>query len=171
MTETEVKVRVDDLAALRARLLTMGAMVAKERHLEENALYDFRDRRLSDRNEALRVRRIGRKAFLTFKGAPQKSRKFKIRTEYETEARNGRELVRILQALGFVETVRYEKFRTVLRKGTLTICLDETKAGMFVEFEGERDKIAKMARALDMPKKNWIQKSYLALLREAGAIV
>ncbi|MHB8056098.1 MAG: CYTH domain-containing protein, partial [Candidatus Aminicenantales bacterium] len=62
MIETEIKVRVGDLAALRTRLLAMGAVVVKERHFEENALYDFRDRRLSGRREALRVRRVGRKA-------------------------------------------------------------------------------------------------------------
>jgi adenylate cyclase class 2 len=171
MIETEIKVRVDDLTALRTRLLAMGAVVAKERHLEENALYDFRDRRLAGRSEALRVRRVGRKAFLTFKGAPEKSRRFKIRTEYETEVGNARDLVRILQSLGLAEAVRYEKYRTVLRKGSLTICLDETKAGTFVEFEGEREKIARMARSLDMPNKDWIQKSYLTLLREAGVSV
>lgn len=168
MTEIEIKVRVDDLPALRARLVALGAAVVKERHFEENTLYDFRDRRLAERREALRVRKVGRKAFLTFKGTPQKSRKFKIRTEYETEARNARDLVRILQALGFAAAARYEKYRTVLKKGTLTICLDETAVGTFVEFEGERETIARMARTLEMPKETWIQKSYLTLLREAG---
>lgn len=170
MIEIEIKVRIDDLAALRSRLLAMGAAVVRERHREENALYDFRDKRLSIRNEALRIRRIGRKTFLTFKGAPEKSRRFKIRTEYETEVQNSRQLVRIFQSLGLAETVRYEKFRTVLRLKTLTICLDETQVGTFVEFEGEREKIVRIARDLDMPQENWIQKSYLALLREAGKI-
>jgi len=168
VTETEVKVRVDDLAALKSKLLSLGAVVTKERHFEENTLYDFRDKRLAERREALRVRKVGRKAFLTFKGTPQKSRKYKIRTEYETEVRNGRDLVRILQSLGLAEAARYEKHRTVLRKGTLLVCLDETRIGTFVEFEGEREKIARMAGALGMPKKDWIQKSYLTLLREAG---
>jgi len=171
MTEIEVKVRVDDLTALRARLLALGAAVFKERHFEENTLYDFADRRLAGRGEALRIRRIGRKAFLTFKGAPQKSRKFKIRTEYETEARNARDLVRIIQALGFAAVAHYEKHRTELKKGTLTICLDETKIGTFVEFEGERETIARMARTLEMPKETWIKKSYLTLLRQAGQAV
>ncbi len=167
MTEIEVKVRVDDLAAVKEKLLAMGAVVFKERHLEENTLYDFRDRRLAGRREALRIRRVGRKAFLTFKGTPQKSRKFKIRTEYETEVHDGRSLVRILQSLGMIEVFRYEKHRTVLRKGTLLVCLDETRLGGFVEFEGEREKIARTARALGMSKKDWITKSYPALYREA----
>jgi adenylate cyclase class IV len=40
-----------------------------------------------------------------------------------------------------------------------------------VEFEGEREKIARMARTLDLPKKDWIRKSYIALLMEAGVSV
>jgi predicted adenylyl cyclase CyaB len=171
MIEIEVKVRVEDLAAVQNRLLSLGATVFKERHFEENTLYDFADRRLTGRGEALRVRKIGRKAFLTFKGTPHKSRKYKIRTEYETEARNPRDLVRLLQALGFVAVARYEKHRTELKKGTLTICLDETKIGTFVEFEGERETIARMARTLGMPKESWIKKSYPTLLREAGRAV
>jgi adenylate cyclase class 2 len=171
VTEIEVKVRVDDLTALRARLMTMGATVMKERHFEENTLYDFRDRRLAGRREALRVRKVGRKAYLTYKGPPQKSRKYKIRTEYETEARNARHLIRILQSLDLIPVVHYEKYRTVLRKGTLKICLDETRAGSFVEFEGEREKIARMARTLEMPKKDWIQKDYIALFKDAGLAV
>jgi len=171
VTEIEIKIRVDDLAPLRARLLTMGASVMKERHFEENTLYDFRDRKLTERREALRVRRVGRKSFLTFKGAPQKSRRYKIRTEFETEARNGRHLVRILQSLDLIQVVHYEKYRTILRKGTLKICLDETKAGLFVEFEGDREKIARMAKALEMPSKDWIQKDYITLLKDAGVAV
>jgi adenylate cyclase class 2 len=169
VVEIEVKVRVADLKAFRERLLALGAKVWKERYHEENTLYDHRDGRLRAGREALRLRRAGRKVFLTYKGAPQKSRKFKIRTEYETEVRNGRDFVRILQALDFVPVVGYEKHRTVLRKGTLKICLDETDAGPFVEFEGEREKIARMAEALGLPKAAWIKKDYPALLAEAKA--
>jgi adenylate cyclase class 2 len=168
--EVEVKVRVDDLDAVRGRLLALGAALLKERYHEENTLYDRRDRRLTERREALRVRRIGRKTFVTFKGAPEKSRRFKIRTEHETEVRNGKAFVRILQALGFVPLVRYAKDRTVLGKGTLKICLDKTTFGSFVEFEGEREKIVRMAKALEFPQKDWIRKDYVQLLIEAGQV-
>jgi adenylate cyclase class 2 len=166
--EIEVKVRVPDLGPIRQRLLELGAVVGQERHHETNTLYDDRDRRLTGRREALRVRRIGRKTTLTFKGAPEKSRRFKIRPEFETNVQDRGALVKILRALGLVETVRYEKYRTVLRKGTLKICLDETAAGSFVEFEGDREKIVRMAKALGFPRKDWIKDDYVRLLAEAG---
>lgn len=168
MVEIEVKVRVDDLDSVRGRLLALGAKILQERHGEENTLYDLPGRPLTARREAFRVRRVGRKTFLTFKGAPQKSRRFKIRTEHETEVRNGKAFVRILRALGFAPVFRYAKHRTVLGLGTLKVCLDETVIGPFVEFEGEREKIVRLARTLGFPQASWIRKDYVQLLLEAG---
>jgi len=168
VVEIEVKVRVDDLEPVRRRLVALGAKLLKDRHLEENTLYDWPDRRLTGRREALRVRRVGRKTFLTFKGAPEKSRRFKVRTEHETEVCNGKALVKVLQALGFAAVFRYDKRRTVLGLGHVKICLDETSVGTFVELEGEREKIVRASRALGFPQAEWIRKDYIQLLLEAG---
>jgi len=162
MLEIEVKVRVEDLDPVRRRLLGLGAKILKERHAEENTLYDGRDRHLTGRREALRVRKIGRKTFLTFKGAPLKSRRFKIRIS------NGKAFVKILQALGFVRVFRYTKHRTVLSLGKLKICLDETAAGRFIEIEGDREKIVRLARTLGFPQTAWIRRDYIQLLKEVG---
>jgi predicted adenylyl cyclase CyaB len=166
--EIEIKIRVDDLEAVRRRLLALGAKILKERYDEENTLYDWPDRRLTKSRQALRVRRINRKTFLTFKGVPEKSRRFKIRMEHETEIRNGKDFVRILQNLGFVPVFRYAKHRTVLGQGTLKICLDETVLGYFLEFEGDREKIVRLARALGYPPSAWIRQDYVELLIAAG---
>jgi len=166
--EIEVKVRVPDLGPVRSRILTLGAVRIKERYHEMNVLYDFRDRALFKKRHALRLRTAGKKAFLTFKGEPRKSRKYKIREEYETEIKNPRHTRKILKALGFVEAFRYEKHREVFRKGTLTICLDETAAGLFIEFEGEREKIARFSQLLKIPKKDWIKLDYVQLSQNAG---
>jgi adenylate cyclase class 2 len=168
VVEVEVKVRVDDLESIRRRLLAQGAKILKERHLEENTLYDWPDRRLTVRREALRVRRVNRKTTLTFKGAPEKSRRFKVRFEHETDVRNAKGLARILRALGLVAVFRYAKHRTVLGLGPVKICLDETAVGSFVELEGERQKIVRAARALGFPQAGWIRRDYIQLLVEAG---
>ena len=168
MIEIEVKVRVPDLKAFRAKLLEQGAVVIRERHHETNTLYDFRDGALRGKERALRLRTIGRRAYLTFKGTPQKSRRFKVREEIETEAKNGRSLRLILKALGLVPAFSYEKRRTVFKKGPLRICLDETAAGSFVEFEGDRAKIARFAKLLGIPRTEWIKLDYVQLLKKAG---
>lgn len=168
MFEIEVKVPVADLRPVRDRLLALGAILVKERHAEVNTLYDLRNRALCRKRQALRLRMAGKKAYLTFKGTPRKSRKYKVREEFETEVKNPRHLQKILKALGFVPVFRYEKLRTVLKKGPLKICLDETAAGNFIEFEGEREKIAQFSKRLRISKKDWIKLDYIQLLQKAG---
>jgi predicted adenylyl cyclase CyaB len=166
--EIEVKVRTDDLQGTRQKILSSGAILVKERYYEVNTLYDFRERELLAKGRALRVRTIGKRVYLTFKGPTQKSRRFKIREELETEVKNARQMKKILKALGFKSIFEYAKHRTVFRKGTLSICLDETAAGNFIELEGEREKIARFLKLLKIPRKYWIKLSYIEILRAAG---
>jgi adenylate cyclase class 2 len=168
MTEIEVKIRIADPKAMREKLLALGAVVARVRHAETNALYDFETGELRSRRRALRLRTAGKRATLTFKGEPRKSRSFKVREEFETQVRNPKELGKILKALGLKETFAYAKHRTVLRKGRLTIAIDETSVGNFVELEGERHEITRLARALGFGRADFIKSDYVELIGRAG---
>jgi predicted adenylyl cyclase CyaB len=164
MTEIEVKIRIDDPKAARAKILGLGAVVARDRHLETNVLYDFDPQRLRAGGRALRLRTAGKRATLTFKGEPRKSRSFKVREEFETQVRDPKALRKILAALGLKEAFRYRKHRTVFRKTRLTICIDETSAGPFVELEGERHEIVRFARSLGFGRADFITRSYVELI-------
>jgi len=164
MTEIEVKIRIEDPKAARDKVLALGATVARDRHLEENALFDFDPPRLHPARRALRLRRAGRRATLTFKAEPRKSRSFKVREEFETQVHDPKQARRILEALGLRETFRYRKHRTVLRKARLTICIDETPVGCFLELEGERHEIVRFARALGYKRADFITHSYVKML-------
>lgn len=166
MVEIEVKIKIADVASVKEKLLSIGAKLEKERFLEENILYDFPSQNLYRKNHALRLRKIGKKAFLTFKGAPRKSRKFKVREEYETEVKNLKQLKKILKSLGLVPSFHYQKYRTVLRRGTLKINLDETSAANYIELEGERNKIVSAAKALGFSKDEFIKLDYIQLLKK-----
>jgi adenylate cyclase class 2 len=168
MLEIEVKVRVKDLEALRESLLKSGARIEKDRYREENTLYDFPSQALYRQSSALRLRTAGRKTFLAFKGAPQKSRRFKVRDEFETEVKNEKQTRKILHSLGMSPVFSYQKFRTVYRKGRLKICLDETAAGNFCEFEGERNEIIKFAKTLGFVRADLIKLDYIQLLEKKG---
>jgi adenylate cyclase class 2 len=168
MTEIEVKIRVEDLKAVRAKVLGLGAAVVRERHLEENVLYDFDPPRLRQERRALRLRTAGRRATLTFKGQPRKSRSFKVREEFETQVHDPRQMRLILKALGLREAASYRKHRTVLRKARLTICLDETPVGDYLELEGERHEIVRFARALGFGRADFITLSYVDLIAAQG---
>ncbi len=168
MLEIEVKVRVEDLNPIREQLLALGSRLERERHSETDTFYDFRGpRALLPKKQALRLRSLQKKSFLTFKGTPQKSRKFKIREEHETEVKNAQRTKKILKALGLIPIFQITKYRTVFRKGRLKICLDETPIGLFIEFEGEREKIARLAKSLQIPKTRWIKKDYVQLMKKS----
>ncbi len=49
MTETEVKIRIGDPRPMREKLLALGAVVCRDRLLEEDTLYDFPGARLASR--------------------------------------------------------------------------------------------------------------------------
>lgn len=169
MVEIEVKIRVDEIKNLAEKILELGAKLEKERFFEENTLFDFPSKTLYKKRQALRLRRMNKKSFLTFKGPPKKSRKFKIREEYESEVKNEKQLRKILKSLGFIPVFNYEKHRTVYRKKGLKISLDETSIGNFVELEGEREKIVKFANALGVSKKEFIKLDYIQLIKKESA--
>ncbi len=167
MVEIEVKIRVEDLKPVREKILHLEAKLEKERFFEENTLFDFPSRALQKKSEALRIRKMNKKTFLTFKGSPQKSRKFKVREEYETEVKNEKNLRNVLKSLGLAPVFNYQKYRAVFRKGRLKICLDETAIGNFIELEGERNEITKFATALGISKREFIKLDYVQLFQMA----
>jgi adenylate cyclase class 2 len=165
MIETEVKIRIADIKTVQEKILRLDVRLEKERFFEENTLYDFPSSALFRKRQALRVRRMNKKVFLTFKGTPQKSRKFKVRQEYETEVRNEKQMRNILKSLGLIPVFQYRKYRAVFRKKRLKICLDETEAGNFIEIEGERNEIVRLAKALGISKKEFIKLDYVELIK------
>ena len=166
MVEIEIKIKVDDIDSLKEKILNLNARLEKERYSEENTLFDFSDQSLYKKRQALRLRTACKKTFLTFKGPPEKSRKFKIRKEYETEVKNEKQIRKILKSLGFIPVFTYKKFRTVYRKKHLNICLDETSIGNFMELEGERNEIVKFTDELGISKKEFIKLDYIQLMKK-----
>lgn len=170
MLEIEVKIKVPDLEGIGTKLEALGAKLFKARYFEENIMYDDPEKSLYAKQHALRLRTIQKKSYLTFKGPKQESRKFKIRPEFETEVKNNKHMKKILQALGFIPVFQYRKHRTVYKHKQLTICLDETPVGDYIELEGERSDIVKMASALGFSKNDFLKTDYIELMKKAGKI-
>jgi adenylate cyclase class 2 len=168
--EIEVKIRIADPETTRIKLEKAGAALHRDRHLEENVLYDLPDKSLFNRQSALRLRTSGKRSFLTFKGPTQKSRKFKIREEFESEVKDPKQLSKILRSLGYREVFRYRKFREVFRTKKISICLDETEAGNFIELEGDRSDIVRFSRSLGFSKDDFIKTDYIRMLSGQGRV-
>ena len=109
--ETEIKLPVVDLAAIKRQLRRLGWRVTKRRTLERNWVFDRKDRSLRRGNRLLRVRRVGSTAWLTVKGPSAQGTAHKVRDEFEIETRNADVLMKILETLDYRVTWRYEKYR------------------------------------------------------------
>ena len=162
MLEREVKLRFDSPDDARRAILAAGATPLRSRRLQEDALLDTEDELLRRRRCVLRVRIESGKSLLTFKGPVQPST-MKVRDEYETIVADGSVLLRVLQELGLHVWFRYEKYREEYAAEEVTIALDETPLGTYVEIEGGEHGILAMTEALGRSPADFILDSYRGL--------
>src|SRR5271169_6584556 len=168
--ETEIKLRVSSPHAIKRRIQSLGFVVTEPRHFERNVLFDFSDLRLRKSRSAIRLRQEGKRFLLTFKGPPLQSRDYKIRREIETEVADGRRMKETLEALGLHAVFCYEKYRTTYASGgkrsasrSGLLVLDETPIGNFIELEGPRRWIDRIASELGYNRDEYVTASYAAL--------
>lgn len=147
-SEREIKIAVDDLAALRERLQTAGAEQLHAESFETNELWD-RDGSLRGAESLLRLRTDGRGSRLTFKGPPSFDGGVKVRLEHETAVADREQMAAVLTALGYRPVYRYEKYRQEWQLGSVVVALDRTPIGEFVEFEGNDATAAAAAAGCD----------------------
>jgi adenylate cyclase, class 2 len=162
--EIEIKLALHDPRATLQRLTELGFRRVAPRSFERNTLFDFPDRRLRNTDCLLRLRLERRRSRLTFKGPRDNHDRFKTRLEIETDVKDGQEAERILGALGLCGVFRYEKFRTLYRRRGdpehAEVVYDETPIGTYLELEGPRRWIDKVARALGFERNSYVTASY-----------
>lgn len=134
--EKELKFACASLEDLRERLRQMEAERLAAAGSEDNWIYD-RNKKLTNAKELLRLRIDRKGARLTYKGAPRFEDDLKIRVEHETEVEDADQIHSILENLGFSVVHRYQKKREEWHVGGVTVALDHTPIGDFVEFEGD----------------------------------
>jgi adenylate cyclase class 2 len=158
--EIEVKFIVDDVTAIRQRLMGLEADLQHPRAYEDNWCFDTPDQRLQQEDRLLRLRR-GHRILLTYKEPPPTAdTAFKVRQEYEIEVSDFEQARALVEKLGFSPSLRYEKYRETFCYGEAEILLDETPLGAFVEIEGSREAIDAIARQLELDDANRITASY-----------
>ena len=160
--EREIKLRFDSADEARAAVLATGATPLLGRRLQEDSLLDSDDESLRRRRCVLRVRVENGKSRLTFKGPVQPS-SMKVREELETVVGDGSVLLQVLEELGLHVWFRYEKYREEFSHEDVTVAIDETPVGVFVEIEGSEHGITDMAEALGKGPSDYILDSYRGL--------
>jgi adenylate cyclase, class 2 len=162
MIEREVKLRFDSPEEARAAIVAAGATPLRCRRLQEDVLLDTEDESLRRRRCVLRIRTEAGKSLLTFKG-PVQPGLMKVRDESETVVADGEVLRHVLEELGLHVWFRYEKYREEYAAEDVTVALDETPVGTFVEIEGGEQGILSMTTALGRTPADFILDSYRGL--------
>jgi adenylate cyclase class 2 len=167
MVENEIKLRVADVAEARRRIEQLGYWLFRGRTLESDQLFDRPDGEMKRTDRILRLRRVGDRATLTYKGAAERTR-HKSREEIECDVSDGAALTLVLDRLGYYPGFRYEKYRTMFRReyepGIVTI--DETVIGDFLELEGPAEWVDRTAAQLGYSPDDYLTVSYAFLYRE-----
>jgi adenylate cyclase class 2 len=168
MLEREIKLAFESAAAARDAVIATGATPLRSRRLQEDALFDTDDESLRRRRCVLRVRSDAGRSLLTFKG-PVQAGPMKLREEHETVIADGDVIRLVLEKLGLHVWFRYQKYREEYAAADVTIAIDETPVGVFVEIEGGEQAIESTARALGRTPADYILDSYRALFVKHGA--
>jgi adenylate cyclase class 2 len=160
--EREIKLRFESVDAARAAVAHVSATPLRGRRLQEDCLLDTADESLRRRRSVLRVRMESGKSFLTFKG-PVQPAVTKLREELETVVGDGVLLLGILKELGFDVWFRYQKYREEFALSDVTIAVDETPVGTFLEIEGGERGIAEVSDAIGRGPADYVLDSYRGL--------
>ncbi len=140
--EVEQKYRVVDPAAVRRRFALLGAEDGGT-VVQVDTYYAHPGRDFAATDEALRIRRVGEKNFITYKG-PKLDATTKTRREIEFDFSAGDSGAdrcdQLLQALGFRRVAEVSKSRQIsrLQRGmhVIEMAVDEVQeVGSFVELE------------------------------------
>ena len=160
--ETEVKIRLADSSVARHRLNDAHFTISVPRRFEANTLYDTPDTKLKRGQMLLRLRQVGDESIITWKG-PSIPGPHKVRPEVETSVGSLEQLDKILRALGYEPSFRYEKYRTEFKQpntGEGVVTFDETPIGDFFELEGSPEWIDRTAVLLGFEPGAYVLSSY-----------
>jgi len=160
--ETEVKFYLPNIDPVRTRMIDLGA-VYKDRTFETNIRFEDPEKSLIKKKSLLRLRK-DKKITLTYKSEPPfKDNQFKILQEFEVEVSDFYAMEHILKSLGFQEEQIYEKWRETYILDDTHLCLDTMPYGDFIEIEGNKESIQKLASQIGFLWEKRILLNYLAI--------
>lgn len=148
------------------RLPAIGAK-RKGDDFEVNVLYTGET--LDVTRSVLRLRRIENRGVLTYKESLPAYLDMKLRRENETRVDDPDAMELILEALGFLPALVYEKRRETWRLGPTEIVIDELPFGLFMEIEGSEKDIREVETKLAIKRLRTEPLSYPRLVLKHGA--
>src|SRR6185503_14420804 len=133
---------------------------------EENTL--FSGDGLDPQHSVLRLRRVGKRAILTYKERFPTRSDIKQQREDETAVADAEAMELILDALGFTAALVYEKRRETWTLGKTEIVIDELPFGLFMEIEGDEQSIREIESKLAIKRLRAESATYPQLTMQHG---
>jgi adenylate cyclase class 2 len=170
--EVEVKLPCADLDAVRRRLGELGAEPLGVQE-QEDTFFAHPQRDFAATDEALRLRRVGARLELTYKG-PKQPGPAKARSEYTIAPES--DPTAMLTSLGFRVAHTLRKRRDAHRLGSVEVALDTVQGvGTYVEVEAlgddadaARAQVADAVARLGLDRLPEETRSYLELFLDAA---
>lgn len=135
MLEVESKYRSTGNDRLEDKLKELGAKKLSAEEMEDS-YFRHPSRDFGETDEALRLRRVGDSAELTYKGPRMESKDVKAREEVTLKVSDPLAAQRIIERLGFEEMMVVRKRRVNYLYDKVQIALDHVEGlGEFVELE------------------------------------
>jgi adenylate cyclase class 2 len=160
--EIEVKFHLPEIEPIRDRMLAMQA-IPSGRVFETNIRFENALKSLKEQGILIRLRHDDRSR-LTFKTSlPTPDTQFKVHKELEVEVGDFHACRSILEALGYYPEQTYEKWRETFVLDNTNLLIDTMPYGVFLEIEGEKSHIRKMADSLSLNWKERILLNYLEI--------
>ena len=163
--EKKYRLAAGQRAKIIKRLPQVGAK-REARQFEENTLYEGDGIDIS--RSVLRLRRVGKRAILTYKKRSSSRSAIRHQQEEETEVTDDAATDAILTALGFRSAVVYEKKRTTWSLGKVEIVIDDLPFGLFMEIEGPAKAITKTEKLLGVEDLRAEDLTYPELAQQHG---
>ncbi|MFH1774695.1 MAG: class IV adenylate cyclase [Methanobacteriota archaeon] len=168
MLEIEAKARVSNQGKIKSKLIELGAKFLKKEE-QEDIYFDHPARDFAKSDEALRIRKIGKDSYLTYKG-PKLDKLTKTREEHEFKFSGFEEAKEILKKLKFREVATIRKQREYYALQNFIIALDEVEdLGSFIEVEKKAghytpEEIIAFLKKLGVEDGSIERRSYLELI-------
>lgn len=168
MLEIEAKARVSNQEKIKSKLIELGAKFLKKEE-QEDIYFNHPARDFAKSDEALRMRKIGKNFYLTYKG-PKLDKLTKTREEHEFKFSGFEEAKEILNKLKFREVATIRKQREYYALQNFIIALDEVEGlGSFIEVEKKAEhytpeEIISFLKKLGVEEGSLERRSYLELV-------
>jgi len=147
MKETEVKILEINTEEITKKLIELGAKKIGKNLIQES-FFGIKEE-INEKTEMFRLRKIGDKTEIAYKGEKEKDEHFGIREEIQTEVKNYETIKTIMKKIGLKILITREKERISFTLNNLTIEIDKYPIiPAYLEIEGEKTEIEELVKKL-----------------------